>query len=89
MNETQEMVLKHLGEEAFYEFQLKFGGINIYIGRPDKEAVWYYYKEKEMKERDIAMKLRVSEAFVYNCLKKKKKEKFNKNHNTLFDEQAD
>ena len=88
MNDTQEMIREHLGEEAFYEFQLKFGGINIYIARPDKDAVWFYYKEKGMKERDIAMKLRVTEAFVYACLKKKRKEKFetNKSIKDLFNE---
>jgi hypothetical protein len=75
MNETQDMIRQHMGDELFFEFQIKFGGINIYISRPNKEAVWHYYSVKEMKERDIAMKLGVTEAFVYEALKQIRRER--------------
>jgi hypothetical protein len=68
MKTTQDLVQEFLGDELFFKFQIKFGGLNLYVSRPNRNAVLYFYK-KGFSERQIAMKIGASEAFVYNTIK--------------------
>lgn len=84
MNETEKIIREFLGDETFFEFQIRFGGLSLYIGRPDGEAV-KHYREKGLTERQIAMKLNTTESYVYSTLKKARKARIEDREKGLFD----
>lgn len=85
MNETENMVKDFLGEDVFFEFQIRFGGLSLYIGRPDAEAV-KHYRDKGLTERQIAMKLNTTESYVYNTIKRIRKQRIEDRQQGLFEE---
>lgn len=71
MNNEEKELEKMLGNDLFRQIRVHFGGTNIYIKQPDAEDVKYWFFKKNMKIKEIAKLLNISESNVYRILNNK------------------
>ena len=71
MNNEEKELEKLVGTELFRQIRVLFGGTNLYIKQPDSDDVKYWFFKKNIKIKEIAKMLNISESNVYKILNNK------------------